>query len=233
MEPLNLEPTLFPGSVVAHALRLSAPTAAMLDRFHGVVVPEALAGAVLKRRVEFAAGRFCAREALRVCEPSLGGVHVGIGENREPRWPAGVVGAISHTTGYVAAAVARSEHVGGLGLDLERWMDSDAPERIGSMIVVDDELERLGAQTGWTESEVLTLVFSAKESVYKCLYPEVLRYFGFHCARVETIDLARGAFVARLTERLTDGLPAGLRLEGRFERREEVVVTALATAPRR
>ncbi len=233
MEPLILEPTLFPAGVFAHALRLSTPTAATLDRFGGVVVPPALAGAVLKRRVEFAAGRFCAREALRVCEPARGDETVGIGENREPCWPVGVVGAISHTAGYAAAAVARSEHVGGVGLDIERWMDAGAPARIRSMIVVDDELEALEAQTGWSPSELLTLVFSAKESVYKCLYPEVLRYFGFHCACIERVDAARGVFAVRLTEQLADRLPAGMQLEGRFHRRDDVVITALTTAPRR
>lgn len=227
MEPLILTPTLFPASVSVHAMRLATPSASMLDRFEGIVVPEALAGAVLKRRVEFAAGRFCARAALRRSSPALGNVPVGLGENREPCWPDGVVGTISHTAGCVAAAVARSDRVGGLGLDLERWMDPEAPVRIGEMIAVDGELATLASHTGWCPSDVLTLVFSAKESVYKCLYPRVRRYFGFHCARIEHVDPGRGVFVARLEEALGVGLAAGLRLPGRFERRDDVVVTAL------
>src|SRR3569623_1114660 len=53
-----------------------------------------VAGAVAKRRVEFAAGRACARRAL---------TRLGIrdfvlknGAARAPRWPRGVVGSISH-----------------------------------------------------------------------------------------------------------------------------------------
>ena len=89
-------------------------------------------------------------------------------------------------------------------------------------------MEALTGATGWPASEVLTVVFSAKETVYKCLYPEVGRYFGFHDARVEVIDPARDVFVVRLLVTLTSSLRAGLALEGAFERRADVVITGLA-----
>lgn len=230
MRPLSFAADLFPPCVTVHALHLDAPSEADLGAFDGIVLPERLASAVLKRRVEFLAGRYCARAALRVVAPELAELVVSTGESREPLWPAGIAGAISHTGGYAAVAVARAAEARGVGLDIERWVKPTAPETIGSHIARDGELDALVAQTAWTAPEALTLVFSAKESVYKCLYPEVQRFFGFHDATIERVDVARGTFVARLEVTLTDALPAGFALEGRFERLDDVLVTALTLA---
>jgi 4'-phosphopantetheinyl transferase EntD len=62
--------------------------------------------AVEKRRREFRTVRLCARRALR--ELNLAPVAVLSGEHREPLWPPGVVGSMTHCTGYRAAAVAHS-----------------------------------------------------------------------------------------------------------------------------
>jgi 4'-phosphopantetheinyl transferase EntD len=73
--------------------------------------------AVPARRREFTTGRACARAAL---------VHLGLlptpvppGPAGEPRWPAGVVGSITHCEGYRAAAVARATDLGALAIDAE------------------------------------------------------------------------------------------------------------------
>lgn len=227
MRLLTFAADLFPSCVTVHALHLDAPSDADLAAFDDLVLPERLTNAVLKRRVEFLAGRYCARAAMRVRAPEVAELEVPSGESREPLWPVGIVGAVSHTSGYAAVAVARAGDLRGVGLDVERWVKPTAPETIGSHIARDGELDALVAQTAWTLPEALTLVFSAKESVYKCLYPEVQRFFGFHDATIESVDVARGTFVARLEAALTDALPAGFTLEGRFERRDDVIATAL------
>src|ERR1051326_943715 len=58
-----------------------------------------------KRIQDFAAGRSCAHRALS----ELGILDFSLlsGTQREPLWPASVVGSITHTTGYAAAVVAR------------------------------------------------------------------------------------------------------------------------------
>ncbi len=232
MRPLSFAADLFPDSVTVHALHLDAPSDAHLTAFEGIALPERLSTAVLKRRVEFLAGRYCARAALRVHAPEVAEHAISSGEHREPLWPRGIVGAISHTHGYAAVAVARAGALRGVGLDVERWVKPEAPATIGSHIARPGELEALVTQSGWTAPEALTLAFSAKESIYKCLFPEVRRYFGFHDAAVERVDAERGTFVARLTVTLTGALPMGLALEGRFERRHDVLVTALTLGHR-
>jgi len=74
------------------------------------------------RQREFAAGRACARRAMR--ELGVPGGPVLRGLRRAPLFPDGVVGSITHTNGFCAAAVARSASFAGVGLDAER--DEDA-----------------------------------------------------------------------------------------------------------
>jgi enterobactin synthetase component D len=227
VRPLSFAANLFPPSVAVHVLQLDVPSEEALASLASIPLPERLATAVLKRRVEYLAGRFCAREAMRVCAEEVSEHVVHTGENREPLWPHGIVGAIAHTHGYAAAAVARSSALRGIGLDIEHLVKPNAPETIGAHIAREGELETLVAQSGWTPPEALTLLFSAKEALYKCLYPEAQRFFGFHDATILSIDTVRSNFVARLEVTLTDRLHAGLQLEGRFERRADVLVTAI------
>lgn len=229
LEAFTLSEGLLPEDVVVHGLRLAEPTDEVLTWLvaSGVQVDPSLAQAILKRRAQFVAGRFCARAALRTVAPEVAERAVGIAENREPAWPAGVVGSVSHTHGYVAAAVARADALRGVGIDFERWVREESHRGIASHVARDGELDALVARTGWSLRELVTLVFSAKESVYKCLYPEVQRWFGFHDARVIDVDVAGGAFVAELTVALTPSLPAGTALAGRFEVLDGALVTAI------
>ena len=83
---------------------------------HDIDIPASLAKAVDKRLSEFVAGRYCAREALKLLgltqPPSI-----GIRPDRGPDRPEGVVGAITHTDGFAWAAVARQRDLRGIGID--------------------------------------------------------------------------------------------------------------------
>lgn len=71
----------------------------------------------MRRQREFATARSCARTALaRLGVPP---VPVLASPRGAPRWPAGVVGSITHCDGYRAAAVAYTRDVVSLGIDAE------------------------------------------------------------------------------------------------------------------
>jgi len=63
------------------------------------------AGMVGKRINEFTHGRYCARTAMSMLDMSP--APIGKGANREPLWPTGVIGSITHTSTAAAAVVAR------------------------------------------------------------------------------------------------------------------------------
>ncbi|MEL1221549.1 4'-phosphopantetheinyl transferase superfamily protein, partial [Aeromonas hydrophila] len=62
---------------------------------------------------------------------------------------------------------------------------------------------------GLSRAEALTLIFSAKESLFKALYPRVGRYFDFLDAR--WLTMTEQTLTLELVGGLTPELPAGWR----------------------
>lgn len=125
------------------------------------------AGGSAARTREFAAGRACARRALG----SLGAANrpVAVGSSREPIWPEGFVGSISHTRDYCAAAVAHDHGFAAIGIDVEMCM----PVHGAMLRLVCTESERRWC--AGHDSIAGCLLFSAKESAFKALHP-LLRF---------------------------------------------------------
>ncbi|MEU7796529.1 4'-phosphopantetheinyl transferase superfamily protein [Micromonospora sp. BL1] len=188
-----------------------------------------VARAVAARRQEFVTARRCAREALA----RLGYAPAPIrpGPRREPVWPAGVVGSITHCTGYRAAAVAPAGALAGLGIDAEPH--EPLPDGVAGVVLTAGEPERLAAlraadpATHWDR-----LLFSAKESVYKAWYPLTGRWLGFEEAEL-TFDRS-GGFTARILVdgTRTDGGPPLDVLDGRWLVAGGLLLTAVAVPHR-
>ncbi|MFU8849783.1 4'-phosphopantetheinyl transferase family protein [Micromonospora sp. SL1-18] len=184
-----------------------------------------VARAVGGRRREFVTARRCAREALA----RLGYAPTPIrpGPKREPLWPAGVVGSITHCAGYRAAAVARDTALASLGIDAEPH--GALPDGVGERVTVAGEpdllrhLSHADPSVHWDR-----LLFSAKESVYKAWYPVTGRWLGFEDAEL-SIDPASRTFTARLLVdgTRTDGGPPLTALHGRYQVADGLVVTAV------
>lgn len=189
---------------------------------------QALIGrAVEKRREEFATGRACARAALDRLGQDRGPILSG--DRGEPLWPDGVVGSITHCTGYRAAVVARETELLSVGIDAEPH--GPLPEGLLGDIAWGEEpthladLSRIEPAVHWDR-----LLFSAKESVYKAWFPLAERWLGFEDARL-AIDPARGTFEAQL---LVEGAAVDGRVIDRFNGswlvRDGLVLTAVSVA---
>jgi 4'-phosphopantetheinyl transferase EntD len=211
---------LLPPPVAAVEAFGDLPGAALLPEEELLV-----ARAVPKRRAEFTTVRACARRAL--AELGLPPVPLLSGPRREPLWPDGVVGSLTHCDGYRAAAVARRTELAALGIDAEPH--AALPGGVLPRVALPGELaalRRLPPGTHWDR-----VLFSAKESVYKAWYPLTGRWLGFEDAVVD-FDAAAGTFTARL---LVPGPTlAGRELtgfSGRWAVGEGLVVTAIAVPP--
>src|SRR5690348_12722868 len=66
---------------------------------------EYVANSIRSRQDEFRTGRYCARKALH--RLGIPAISIPAGSNREPIWPYGYIGSITHCNGFCAAAVAR------------------------------------------------------------------------------------------------------------------------------
>lgn len=177
-----------------------------------------------KRRAEFATARRCARAAL--AELGYPPAPLLAGPRREPLWPDGIVGSITHCAGYRAAVVARAGDLAGLGIDAEPH--EPLPDRLIDAVAAPadrDELDRLHRshpEICWDR-----LLFSAKESVYKVWYPIAGRWLGFEDAEV-VFDPVAATFTAKL---LVPGPPFGAGtltgLTGRYAIGRGLVLTAI------
>jgi len=184
----------------------------------GLALPASLAAAVPSRRAEFLAGRWCARSAL-----GRAGMHPpaapAIGPERGPEWPAGFVGAITHSQGEAWAVVAPDTALRGIGIDLERTLDAAAALELEPVLRSPGELlPRVAGGGGqpWTDAQRLALLFSAKESFYKCVAPHGGSALGFADARLLDCDAATGTLRLELLRNAAPGLMRGLQLPGGF-----------------
>jgi enterobactin synthetase component D len=167
----------------AFALPLSPETRSRL--------PQPLRHATQERQREFLAGRWCAEQALRCL--GAGSTHVAMAEDRAPIWPRGVVGSITHTGDFAAAAVAWAADIAGLGIDSEQIIDPAAARDIADVCMV-DEATLFKAAHGCSFCEFCTFVFSAKEAVYKCLFPLTRKFLEFSDVRITSFDWNRKYF---------------------------------------
>ena len=168
-----------------------------------VALPESLHSALPKRQAEFLAGRALARLALL----QLGATqtHIPIGSDRAPVWPPGFAGSLSHARGHAACLVRQGAAL--VGVDVETLLQGKPLRAVRQLSSTpSDRVVIDGA--GWPEGALETLVFSAKETLFKLLYPMVRRHFGFAAARLVSPPEA-GQITLALTETLHPDLPKG------------------------
>lgn len=138
--------------------------------------------AVESRRHEYATGRWLAHQAL--VELGVGVRSIPTGPNREPVWPATVKGSITHADGHAAVALTVDPAVAGVGIDLEKA--GRVGESLLPRIFTDRERARL-------DDVDPTLVFSAKESCFKLLFPIFREFVEFHAVEI-TLDAPNCSF---------------------------------------
>ncbi len=184
-----------------------------------------VARAVEGRRREFATGRYCARAALGRLGVAAGAISKGV--RGAPAWPAGVVGSITHCTGYRAAAVAYDADLVTVGIDAEPA--EPLPAEVVELVSLPRERADLARLSdAWPGVAWDRLLFSAKESVYKAWAPLTGMFLDFDGADIR-FDPNAAAFRARL---LVPGAEVvagpGGELLGRFAVSGGLLVTAVA-----
>ncbi|HVI55952.1 MAG TPA: 4'-phosphopantetheinyl transferase superfamily protein [Luteibacter sp.] len=222
---------------------------------HGVDMPASIARSVKKRQAEFFMGRLAAGDALAALwaggreRPSplkrlpqgaedASGRHVPIGASRQPVWPDGIVGSITHAGRYAAAVAAdargvsgvtgatdltgvtgaaRVADVGGIGIDIEQRIAAQTRQSVEGTVLNAAEQALLHALAGDLPDErsyetLLTIAFSAKESFFKASFATVGSYFDFDAVELTALDVAGGTLELTLARDLAAALPRGRRV---------------------
>ncbi len=159
---------------------------------------ERLRSAGRKRKAEHLAGRIAAVHAL--CGIGIRTVP-GIGDKRQPLWPDGVFGSISHCASTALAVISRQR----VGVDIEKIMSQQTATDLAPAIIDNDERQILKASS-LPFPLALTLAFSAKESVYKAFSGNATLP-GFDSAKITSLTATQislnllPAFAATTAER--------------------------------
>ncbi|MFE2215069.1 4'-phosphopantetheinyl transferase [Streptomyces canus] len=182
---------------------------------------EAISHAGVRRRQEFAAVRHGARQALSAL--GLPPAALLPDQAGAPLWPDGVVGSMTHCTGYRASAVALRQDIASLGIDAEP--NSPLPAGVGRLVLLPVEAERVrGLETAQPSVAWSRLFFCAKEAAYKAWY--TLTGQPLDSADVEIVVNPEGTLAAAIS--LTPRGRAVPALRGRWSAQEGLLLVALA-----
>ena len=158
------------------------------------------------RRREYSSGRRVARHAL-----GLLGIHGSAVTTRArmPVWPTGIVGSITHSRSLALAMVGRRRDLAGIGVDLE--LERRVTEQLARRVLLKGEREHL------VDEDWRTMLFAAKEAVYKAVNPLVGEYLEFGDVEISANEGGRFRAVTTRLRESTTVLQTG---EGYFQRVE-------------
>lgn len=217
------------GTLLGQVLPAAVASAELYDDPPGLTpLPEEeplIARSVAKRRNEFVTVRHCARQALEVI--GVGPVPILKGDKGEPCWPAGVVGSLTHCTGFRGAVVGRTGTVRSIGIDAEPH--DVLPDGVLGAITVPAERSELTARPGGLHWD--RILFCAKEATYKAWYPLTHRWLGFEDAHI-TFEVdgsgTTGSFRSQiLIDPAAEHGPPLTALDGRWSVRDGLTLTAI------
>lgn len=212
--------TPFPPWCGFSVVRVDEPDATPVHPEEAALAPPR---AIPRRHQELAAGRRAARRALAAAgcvdpRPILKG------DRGQPLWPPGWVGAITHAEAYAAAVVAPRALSAGVGLDLES-LDRKVEQDIARIIALPEEQ----AWIGQDKARLLSL-FSAKEAIFKAMFPLEHVFLDFVEARVQWIE-AESRFEAELLRAASRHHPIGYHFPIQVQRAAGYVLAAVVLPP--
>jgi len=184
---------------------------------------EFLKSASFNRRNQFLAGRYCAWQAL-IKKGCSGVTCLPIGKNRIPCWPSGWLGSISHSDNIAIAMVANKKTVDLLGIDVQKIIPVSTYDEIHKFVARRSELEIL---KDMAPNQALTLIFSAKETLYKSLYPSIQKFFDFPAAIL--ISCSNQRLTLSLSQDWSPALQKGTCFEITYLIKRGSVFTCLCT----
>jgi len=153
--------------------------------------------AVPKRQAEFVAGRLCVNQCFDQFSvssiPKILRGHRGC-----PVWPSPFKGSISHTNGTAVAVVTQASTISSIGIDIEKTLNETATKEVGNLVLTTtDQRHYINCQKSKMSLEqYTTYLFSAKEAVYKALFPLVQHFFDFSAVSLHSIN---GQYMTFLT----------------------------------
>ncbi len=171
------------------------------------------------RLKEFSAGRFLANDALKVL--NIKDFPLLQGEDRTPVWPEGIAGSISHNHEYCMVAVCKKSDYKSVGVDIETI--TRLKSNLWSRICTSKEISQTREIMPSLRKQFIAIIFSAKESFYKCQYPVTHKFINFHDIEIE-IDKTNSQFIINPVK-IPDNFPPIEQFAGYYKLHSDCVKT--------
>jgi len=195
------------------------------------VVPDSIIKALPKRQSSFFNGRLCAEQTLIKLGESP---RLNIGKLKQPIWPNGVIGSISHCDGMALAIATSQMNIHGIGIDIESILDSKTLNAIRQSALSEDERNRIPdwkQDIGLCENTLVTVIFSLKESFYKSVFNYVNRVLEFNAIEVINITAQKVEFIIKeqsvLESLIQQDVIQGIHLQGHYDLQENHTITCV------
>jgi 4'-phosphopantetheinyl transferase EntD len=122
------------------------------------------------------------------------------GDDGAPEWPHGFSGSITHSGGRVLACAANRDCFASIGVDVETRLTDAVASELAPLVLTPRERQLLASAFADAPAHAgFAVAFSAKESLFKCLYPFARRFMEFDAARVvDVMPTAACSGVVRL-----------------------------------
>ncbi len=176
-----------------------------------------------QRRVEFLLGRACAHQALSAFQ--LSDSPILRDQNNAPIWPETVIGSIAHTQQKAVACAGKRTEIQGIGIDIEDLERSINPN-IQRHVCLPQEKEWLARLPSDELLKYLKIIFSAKESIFKCFYPLSQVYLHFQDAHIE-FGGDSSYFEFTLLKTCGSEFRKGFQHQGTYQISQDMVLTAV------
>ncbi|MBO9489815.1 4'-phosphopantetheinyl transferase superfamily protein [Endozoicomonas sp. G2_1] len=166
---------------------------------YNIQLPVNIHDAVIKRQSEFLAGRLTASIIFQQMGETS--AQVMVGDHREPIWPHHLIGSLSHTDDTAVCSITERANQRFIGIDIENIIATHTAEKIGRQIINLQE-KKLLLSLNFPYEILLTIVFSAKESLFKAIYPIVRHYLDFNTSMVSDFSISNNCITLKLNEYL-------------------------------
>ena len=215
--------SMFPIGVVGAELKITADPSLLSP-----LEASSLGQVTLKRAQEYTAGRLCARRAL--AEFGIQDHALCMDHDRRPQWPESIIGSISHSIGLCGVAVAQRSRFSGIGMDIE--VVDEVTQDIWPYICTPEERIGIGALPKSERQRCAALIYSAKETFYKCQYGITKQWleFGDVIMNYKMHNSGVGMFTLRMLKKPDIRSHNSESFFGRFRFYKNVVVTGMVIA---
>ncbi|MFT5591808.1 MAG: 4'-phosphopantetheinyl transferase EntD [Oceanicoccus sp.] len=153
-----------------------------------------------KRQASYYYGRDCAHKALSNLKCTK---KVSMGAFNEPIWPKGFIGSISHTDQLAVAVTIKDVRIKGVGIDIENTLSQSNAGLIFNSVLTSEEASVFESHflpsSHLNHTQLLTVIFSVKESFYKAAFTRVKRILEYDA--IEIFDVQKTSVHYRIKDK--------------------------------